>query len=198
MQFCPAVWQSCSCRAWLSRDSPCLSIAGLEGHHAPVQFGTSINPHGSRRIWSHSIAIFGKRHGPRRDTRRLRARPRGGASTSSISVTAATSSSRLIPQAVLVISRWERSSCPRAQAFRFTDTLIWRRPSTSWKAVARSHSTMYVTLAKEVERFSYPRTLGMVSVVPIRNWFCCGSCCPQASTGSFAKPAAHPANRERD
>jgi hypothetical protein len=91
-----------------------------------------------------------------------------------------------------------RSSCPRAQAFRFTDTLIWRRSSTSWKAVARSHSTMYVTLAKEVERFSYPRTRGMVSVVRIRNWFCCGSWRPQASTGSFAKPAAHPANRERN
>ena len=43
-----------------------------------------------------------------------------------------------------------------------------------------------------------PRTRGMVSVVQIKNWFCCGSWSPQASTVSFAKPAADPANRERN
>ena len=59
-------------------------------------------------------------------------------------------------------------------------------------------STMSVTLAKEVERFSYPRTRGMVSAVQIRNWFCCGSWCLRASKASFAKPAADPANRERN
>ena len=63
---------------------------------------------------------------------------------------------------------------------------------------APSHSTMCGTLAKEVERFSYPRTRGMVSVVQIKNWFCCGSSSPQISTVSFAKPAADPANRERN
>jgi len=43
-----------------------------------------------------------------------------------------------------------------------------------------------------------PKTRGMVSAVQIRNWFCCGSWCLRASTASFAKPAADPANRERN
>src|SRR5882724_13117199 len=80
---------------------------------------------------------------------------------------------------------WARSSYPRARAFRFTDTSTRTKPSTFWKAVAWSHSTMSVTLAKEVERFSYPRTRGMVLAVQIRNWFCCGSWCLRASTASF-------------
>jgi len=37
------------------------------------------------------------------------------------------------------------------------------------EAVARSHLTMRVTLAKKAERFSYPGTPGTVSVVRIRN-----------------------------
>ena len=87
---------------------------------------------------------------------------------------------------------------PRAQEYRFTDTPTTTKPSTFWKAVARSHSTMCVTLAKEMERFSYPRTRGMVSVVQIKSWFCCGSWCLVASTFSFGRPAADAANRERN